>query len=759
MQLTSFIGREREIMEITQALSHTRLLTLTGSGGCGKTRLALQVATSLVGNFTDGVWLAELASLSDRALVPKAVASALNLPERRDLPLGETLKRHLQGKTLLLVLDNCEHLSSACVQLTGTLLPTCPNLSILATSREELGIAGELNYRVPGLSLPDPSRLPPLERLGQSEAVRLFVERAAFRRSGFVMTGNNAPAVAQVCSKLDGIPLAIELAAARVKGLTVEQIAARLHDRFHILTEGNRTALPRQQTLRATMDWSYDLLSQGERTLLRRVSVFAGGFAIEAAEDICSGGTVAALEVLDLLLRLVDRSMVVAGERGRQSRYRLLETTRQYAWEKLVEAGEADEIRRRHFIWYLTLAGQADGKLRGPEQQAWLDRLEAEHDNLRAALEWSNIDPRYGEEGGRLAIALYWFWSFHGHWSEGRRWLEAAVSSVLEAPLEIAARALRYAAYMAFQVGDYSRASVLARRGLTSSRESGDAESLVYCRAVLGHVAVHNGDYDQAAQLFEENLNLCRTLNDEWLLGWPLAHLGDIARDRADFARAAALHAESLAMFRKSGDRLLTAYALRNLGVLALRRGDCKETAAFCGESLALCRAIGNRWVAEECLMGLAGVAALTAQYARAARLFAAAEALRTTHGRQRSITDQADFDKRVASTRTALGDSAFAAAWAQGALMPLDEAIEVALAPIEKTKPTHVNLLTAREREVAALIAQGLSNRGIALRLMISERTADTHVQNILNKLGVSSRAQVAVWAVEHGLQQSPPT
>jgi non-specific serine/threonine protein kinase len=466
---------------------------------------------------------------------------------------------------------------------------------------------------------------------------------------------------------------------------------------------------------------------------------------------------VATSEVLNILLRLVDKSLVIAESRGNQSWYRLLETVRQYAWHRLVEAGETDEIRRLHLTWFLGLAEQADVKLRGPEQQVWLDRLEAEHDNLRAALEWSKRDSSHVEMGPRLAIALTWFWQFHGHWSEGRRWLEAIVSLGGEA--HAPAKALRYAAFLAVQQGDYERAAVLGEQGVTSSRESGDEESLVYCRTALGRIAVHRGDYDQAAKLFTDNLNLCRKLNNEWLIAWSLSHLGFVARDQGDYARAAALHSEALVQFQKAGDKHFTAWALRNLGVVALRQGDHKQAAAFCRESLTLSREIGGIWQVEQGLAGLAGAAALKRQHEQAARLFAAAEALRVSLGRHRSIVDQADFDKRVASTRAGLGDAAFATAWTRGTHMPLEEAIEAALAPTESLSAgTGKSPFTLREREVIALIAQGLTNHEIASRLVISERTADTHVQHILNKLGFRSRVQVAAWAVEHGLQGLSP-
>jgi tetratricopeptide (TPR) repeat protein len=514
------------------------------------------------------------------------------------------------------------------------------------------------------------------------EAVRLFVDRAVATTPEFTVTNENAPAVTEICQRLDGIPLAIELAAARVKVLAVEQIASRLDDRFRLLTGGSRIALPRQQTLRAAIDWSYNLLSETERVLLRRLSVFAGGWTLEAAESVCVGEPVEGANILDLLTSLLDKSLVLAETQRGEARFRLLETVRQYSVSRLLASGEADDVRRRHLSWYLGLAEQADGKLRGPEQQVWLDLLEVEHDNLRAALEWSKRDPNHAGKMVRLATALLWFWQFHGHWSEGRRWLEGADSLGGETAPHIPAKVLRYASFLAVQQGDYARAAVLGQQGVTSSRESGDEESLVYCRTVLGRIALHRGDCSQAAMLFEGNVDLCRKLNNEWLLGWSLSHLGFVARDQGDYRRAAALHSEGLALFRKTGDKHFTAWAFRNLGIVALRQDDHKQAESFCRESLTLSREIGGIWQIEQGLAGLAGAAALKGQYERAARLFAAAEALRTSLGRQRSIADQADYDKRVASTRARLGDMAFAAAWAEGRAMTLEQAIEYALAP-----------------------------------------------------------------------------
>jgi len=431
----------------------------------------------------------------------------------------------------------------------------------------------------------------------------------------------------------------------------------------------------------------------------------------------------------------------------------------QYVWRKLIETGEVDAVRQRHLTYYLGLADQAETKLRGPQQQAWLDRLETEHDNLREALEYCNTDPSHARKGLRLATALAPFWTLRGHWGEERRWFEAMMSLAEKASSPVPTKFLRSAAEVAWMQGDYKRATALARKGLRSARKSGDTQNVVYCRNILGHIAVHQGDYEQATTLFEGNVNLCRKLEDSWLLGWTVSSLGFVARDQGDYGRAAELTSAGLALFQKTGDKHYEAFGLRNLGLVALRRGDHKEAAALCKESLALSRGIGGVWQVENALFGLAGAAALKGQHEQAAQLFAAVEAFRKSLGRQRSIADQADFDKRVASTRTGIGETAFAAAWSQGITMPLEDAIETALGATESL-PTdsQASVFTPREREVMALIAQGLTNREIASRLVISERTADTHVQHILNKLGVSSRVQVAAWAVEHRLQTLSP-
>jgi len=493
-QATSLVGREKEMAEVRSLLTETRLLTVTGVGGVGKTRLALQVGAALLDEFPDGVWLVELAAMSDPALVPQAVAKALGVREHPGRPLRvDTLLEHLGPKRVLLILDNCEHLIEACAELVDALLRGCPELQLLVTSREALGIGGEVAWRVPSLPTPEPDCLESTEAelasaLTQYEAVQLFIERAVAAKPGFTVTNDNAPAVAQVCWRLDGIPLAIELAVARMRVLTPRQIAERLDDRFRLLTGGSRAALPRQRTLRAALDWGHDLLSEKERALLRRLSVFAGGWTLEPAEAVCAdaeegevgagGPAIERYEVLDLLSQLVEKSLSVAEEESGEMRYHLLETVRQYGAEKLEEMQESLVMHRKHRDWFVALAECAGEELRGAEQKAWLDRLEREHDNLRAALEYSKREADGVGTGLSLAAVLSRFWHIRGHWSEGRRHLEEmlalegrpASAGSQATPEDRAerkaarARALNSAGFLAFRQGDYTAARPSTKR-------------------------------------------------------------------------------------------------------------------------------------------------------------------------------------------------------------------------------------------------------------------------------------------------------
>lgn len=680
IQLTSFIGREREIESIKRLIAQSRLLTLTGPGGCGKTRLALQVAADLLEEYPDGVWLVELATLSEPALIPQTIASVLRVREQASHPLLTTLIDFLQPKKLLLVLDNCEHLIEACAQCIEALLRTCPKLRILTTSRELLGIPGEAAWRVPPLSLPDPNCLPTVESLTQYEAIRLFLERAAVVLPCFALTSQNAQAVAQICQRLDGIPLAIELAAARVKVLSVEQIAARLDDRFRLLTGGSRTALRRQQTLQAAIDWSYELLSEKERVLLRRLAVFVGGYALEAAEAVCAEEGIEQYEVLDLLSQLVDKSLVVKEEKGEIARYWLLETIRQYGLEKLTEAREMATLRSRHLAFFVELAEQAEPQLKGADQKLWLERLEMEHDNLRAALEWSKTETSRAVEGLRLVGALWPFWEVRGFLSEGRRWIEGLLAVVGNTQASVRAKALRGAGVLASHQGDYERAATFLQESLALLHQLGDKRGAALSLNNLGIVARNQGDYARATALYEEGLALWRELGDKRGIAASLANLAIVARNQKDYSRATKLHEESLLLFRELGNKIGIAVTLNNLGVVAEDQCNYERAATLYKESLALRHELGDKLGSLGCLSNLAAVAGEQGQPERAARLFGAAEALREVLSVPVSPDERAEYDRKVAAVRAKLDEATFAQAWAHGRAMTLEQAISYAL-------------------------------------------------------------------------------
>jgi predicted ATPase/class 3 adenylate cyclase len=716
--LTSFIGREREIAAVKQLLSTTRLLTLTGAGGCGKTRLALQVAADLVEKFADGVWLVELAALSDPALVPQTVATALGVREEPGRPLIATLTDYLRPRSLLLVLDNCEHLLVASAQLAEALLRACPNLRILSSSREALGIAGEMAYRVPSLSLPELQRLPSVEALTQFEAVRLFVDRAVASLPSFALNDQNAMMVAQVCHRLDGIPLAIELAAARVKALPVAKIAERLDDRFRLLTGGSRTALPRQQTLRALIDWSYDLLTEPEQTLLCRLSVFAGGWTSEAAEAVCAddddrlagdrrpattdrfgrdtvGGrrasgrsapgspcqsVVGGPDVLDLLTALVEKSLVVYDEQEGQARYRLLETVRQYGRDRLLEAGEAAFVRDHHLVFFLQLATEAEPQLRGPEQARWIDCLEREYGNVRAALEWA-ADSGAMELGLQLGGALWWFWWMRGYLAEGReRVTQLLGRGELAAHTAVRAKALNCAGLLAFYQGDYEAARSFASESLPVLRALGQPFGIAIALSLLGQLAENEGDLQKAHSLHEESLPLWQESGDLGGFALTLNSLGDVAHSQGDDEAAWAFHERALPIWRSWGDKVGIGMGLHRLGLAACLRGDAATARALYGESLRQFREIGHPAGIVDCLEGIAGLAAAQRQAERATRLLGAAEALREVRRAPRVPSRQADYEHTIADVRAALTEEAFTMVWAEGRAMTPEEAIAHAL-------------------------------------------------------------------------------
>jgi predicted ATPase/DNA-binding SARP family transcriptional activator/DNA-binding CsgD family transcriptional regulator len=756
--VSSFVGREKELVEIKRLLTMTRLLTLMGTGGAGKTRLSLEVARDLAPTYPDGAWFAELASLSDPKLLPQAVAAALGIREEPGRPLVSTLADALRTRDLLLVLDNCEHLVEACARLADEILSASPGVRILATSREALGITGEVCWPVRPLSVPAADHR--YERLAGYESVRLFVERTRARLPGFELTSANSQAVAEVCRKLEGIPLAIELATARTTVLAVEQVADRLADSLGLLSGDSRTADPRHRTLRAALDWSFDPLSEPERKLFGRLSVFAGGWTFEAAETVGAGDGIEEGEVLDLLGKLVNKSLVVVRPGGPGVvRYGMLEPVRQYAREKLDRAGEAEEARRRHTDFFLDLAERAEPELMGPRPAPWLGRLAEEHDNIRAALSWA-LGPAAAEDrtevGLRTAAALERFWLVHGP-SEGRGWLERGLAKGGASP-DVRARALGQAGWIALFQGSQDRAIAMLEESLVLFKELGDRAGMATSLTNLGFAVAHSGDSRRVAAMREEAEALRREPLEKHTLAHLLHFLAMAALDAGDLEQALALPAQSLRLHRELEDIRGTAMSLTALGMITLEADETERAEGFFVEGLKLLRRMGEKMGIAYCLLGLAGVAGEQARPERAARLWGAAEALRENIGMDLSPFDRTHsrYEERLASARSVMDEESWEAAWAEGRAMSPEAAIEHALSgedPVVVPRSSPVfspDVLTPREREVAEQVARGLTNRQLATALSISERTVHTHVGRILRKLGLGSRAQITAWVIE---------
>jgi len=751
----------------------TRLMTLTGAGGSGKTRLALEVARSLIESYPSGVWLVELAPLSEEALVPKAVAEALEVPERPAEPLSDTLADVLRDRQLLLVLDNCEHLLEATARLADLLLDSCLRVRILATSREALGVEGEARWLVPPLSVPEPQGTPSSEELEGYESVRLFVERARGRDPAFSLSPENAFAVAEICRRLEGIPLAIELAAARVSALSVEQISERLEGSLELLTRGVRTAVPRHRTLRGTLDWSHDLLSGDEKKFFGRLSVFAGGWTLEASEAVGAGGGVEEGEILDLLSGLVEKSLVVAkGKDEGGVSYRLLEPVRLYALEKLEDSGEVVAARRAHAAYFLALAERAEPELVGSRQETWLDLLDVELDNLRAALSWSLEETDGGERaesGLRAAAALGQFWQLHGP-GEGRAWLEAALARGQVGSSAVRAKALAGLGWIMLFQGDHELAVAALEEAMGLYKDLGDPSGEANALAPLGYAALHAGDVERFPALCEKCEALLQKPLDRWTAAYLLIFLGRVALEAGHYERAVALLEESRTSFRELG--YLRGVSMSNfiLGMTELKRGNLERGTAVLEEGLPLTQRTKDKLGSAYYLLGLGGVAVEQGQPVRAARLWGAAEALREVISLPLSYFHLAHsgYEACLAAARSQLDEAAWEAAWAEGRAMSMERAIEYALSeeepsatppssattqPSPPSAPEHPAGLTSREVEVLGLVASGMTSAQVATELFLSTRTVETHLTSIYHKLGITSRAAATRFALDHGL------
>lgn len=684
-QVTSFIGRERELAEVRKLLGNTRLLTLTGPGGIGKTRLSLQVGAEVTDDYSDGVWFVELAAVADSRLVPQTVASVLGVKEEAGRPVAEALVTYVKNRLLLLILDNCEHLVLACAELASQLLRSASHLKILTSSRENLHIAGESVYTVPGLSVPDIHHGAPLEAMPQYEAMRLFIDRAVAAQPAFRMTDQNGTAIADICRRLDGIPLAIELAAAHVRALSVEEIAAHLTDRFRLLVRGDRTAVPRQQTLQALIDWSYDLLIEPERALLRRLSVFAGGWTLEAAEAVAAGGEIAEPDVLDLLSRLVEKSLVAADLDA--ARYRLLETVRRYALDRLGRAGEEARTRSRHLAFYLALAEKARPQLVGREQGAWLARLDLERENLLSAHAWCDDAPGGAESGLKLVSSMRRYWMIRGLLGLGHRVTVEALGRPGAQQRSLARwEALCDAGQLGGWMGRYAEAQGYLEECLAIARDLGDKERVASVLQPLGLASLGQGNLLAAREYFGEALALARELGNRRELAAALNALAQLHRVEGDLDKAEPLYQDVLALARELGDRESIAIALLNLAMVSIARGFGDRVRSMLLEVSAIVDEIGSKPLAQSALEVCAGLAAFSEQWERVARLYGAVEAHTERTGLHRDPADQAFLAPLIARAQEALGAAAFAAAEATGRALAYEKAILEARAWLDES-------------------------------------------------------------------------
>jgi predicted ATPase len=679
-QPTPLLGRERELKDVCGLLlrDEVRLLTLTGAGGTGKTRLALQVAADLLEAFPSGVFLVPLAPIREPERVVPSIARTLGHREGGSRSLQDTLVEHLKDERVLLVLDNFEQLRAGSAVLSE-LLAACSGLNLLVTSRAPLRLSGEHLYSVPPLLLPDREHLPDPRLLAEFEAVALFIARAKAARPDFALTSDNAAAVAEICHRLDGLPLPIELAAARTMLLSPQAMLDRLGQRLHLLTGGARDLPARQRTLRSTIDWSYGLLVKEEQTLLARLAVFVGGRTLSAAQAVCNANHDLGPDLLDELSVLVENNLLrQESQADGEPRISMLETIHEYALERLRESGELPELRRRHAEYFLALAEEAEPELGGPNQVVWLDCLEREHENLRAALAWA-IDSAPSQLGLRLTGALRIFWRVRGHLSEGRRWLEAALARADDESSGPRAKALYGASVLALRQGDHGPAKAWAQESLALCRELGDSAGAGRALQMLGSVAVGERNYDEANRLFEESEALCRRIGDKSMLATTILDLGDVALNKADYERATALLEESLALFRELEDKDGSAIALYNLGSAALSEGRGERAVGLLSEGLALFGELGYKEGIAYCLEALAAATASEGSVVEAARLLGAADAASEAMGAALEPGERDRHARTESMLRTELGDQRFGELWSEGRGMTLDEAVAYA--------------------------------------------------------------------------------
>jgi predicted ATPase/DNA-binding CsgD family transcriptional regulator len=807
--LTSFVGRQRELEEVRRSLRSSRLVTLTGAAGCGKTRLALRAAADSRDQYAGGAHWVELTRITDPQFVLPSVAHAFDVAESSSRSLEDGLLDALQGKELLLVLDNCEHLLWACTTLVETLLKAS-TVRVLATSRQPLGVNGERLYPVAPLSLPPPGfSMDGVGEMGQFDAIRLFIERARSIVPAFELTPENVKVVADICRHLDGIPLAIELAAARVNVLAVEQIAARLDSRFELLAAAPHVSASHHRTLQAAIDWSYALLSVPEQIMLRRLSVFTGDCSLTTAETVCAGDGIQRGRVLELISSLINKSLLASETlQGDEARYALLETIRQYGQERLISLGEWTAMRDRHLQCYLELTEEVVPKLRGEYQLLWLNWMDNEYDNIRAALAWSleggRLESSRISAGLRIATGLYQFWRIRDYVEEGLTWSkrllaesndeispivranalsyasllagirghiddqmkygdEAVVLSQAagEAGKRALATALGAKGYAARKAGDHQTAFTLGLQEIKLLRESGDRYGLSLGLSINSFAAMSIGEYEQAHAMLDEALPLLREAGNPYRLAMALNFSGDLARCEQRYVQAESAYQESITLLRAIDAERDLASVLHNLGHACLHLGHVERAQVLFNESMAIHQDQENTLGMAECLLGFAALATVSHMPAAGARLLSAAVAHSGEHITSEWAATRLEYEHYASRLRAMMTARAYRAAQKAGQRWPLAQAVRKAQDTALKTAAAQkarkkLDELTQRENEVAALIARGMSNGEIAEALVLSKRTVEKHMANIRSKLAFTERAQIVRWAIETGLVDS---
>ncbi|MFF2107130.1 protein kinase domain-containing protein [Rhodococcus koreensis] len=752
LELTSFVGRRAELTEVKRLLSTSRLLTLTGLGGVGKTRLALRAATSVRRAFDDGVWLVELAELRDGSLVADVVAAELGLRDQSARPAEDILVGFLTTRKALLVLDNCEQIVAAVAHLVETLLRRCPDVRVLATSREILDLSGEAAFRVPPLTVPDVGHEPSLRGMPGYDAITLFAERAAAAVPDFELTELNRSAVALICQELDGLPLPIELAAARLRAMSAEQILERLTGKYDVLSRGSRDAPTRQQTLRFCIDWSYELCTPPEQSLWSRLSVFAGSFELDAAEWVCAQERPSS-DFLDVIASLVDKSILIRETVGSRVRFRLITSLRDYGREKFAAPVDYMALARRHRDWYQRLASEAESDWISSRQLDWISRLSRERPNLRRAMEFSLSEADEPDVALHIATALFLFWSSGGLFNEGRYWFDRILAVQGGKPTADRVKALYADSVLAEVQGDLSAGTARVDEGHAMAEQLKDPLAQAFVAHAEGLSALFGGDLVRACALLEDALAvfgeqapLSLQVGAAYVLGWAYGMRGDNERAIECYGRVRAIT-------EPRGEVVNRSYALWAMGVAEWRQGDPDRAAELLEDGLRLARQVPDPLTGATCLEALAWIAA-RAHPERAVTLMAAAETLVHSVGSSTVIFPnlRQHHDDCVRRTRDVLGERRYGAAKRNGNSLSFDAAITYALgtkAP-ERSETEHQRILTKRERQVADLVAQGMTNKEIATQLVISQRTAQGHVEHVLAKLGFTSRAQIAAWVAE---------